>query len=229
MDYENNIRKAVDGIKDMQMQKLQQLYAMDPADLRKVERSMLIELSAAPDWAAEEMIPDALSAVGIAHSYSCWRKIKEQLPSLSYLFIDWDSARSVKQEHAQSGYQTAVSHEEQKAFDAGIPIAVAGATLVAGTVAVVNLIVGTSVAVTVVSVLASVTGGLLLKKINDDRKEHRDQPSKPSGKPVSAPKKETGIYDALIRAAYKANAQILDGWCDQLLSATLAVCQEELQ
>ena len=231
MGFEEAIKKAVFEIRKTEEKKLEELYAATPTELKKIERDKLIELSLEPKMAAMEKIPNILEALKIPQPYLCWKKISEKISMIPYLYIDWNSSEAVKSGYEGTEYQHEMTQEEMETLDKGGTVWLTRGSLVAGTVALVNLLVKGKPVITIVSVVIA-AGGFLLKKICEDDKNTKRNPDMSSNGLNSVKQshiKKSSSETDLIHAAKTENMKLLNDWCENLQTLTIETCREVLK
>ena len=77
-------------------EKLQDLYKLQPDEIRRKERDELIDLSAKILWEAQELTLNIFKANNITYPDTKWKKIREQISMPSYVYIEWEDLENEK-------------------------------------------------------------------------------------------------------------------------------------
>jgi len=226
MSYRDDICNAVDGIRTEAEKELDEFYGLGIEELRQKEHSSLIAMSLDVVNKSLRIMPETLKKAGIPLPNLTWKQINEEMPLLSYVYIDWDSAN--KNYSFNTNNNTGISNKDMDRINKGHSVLIVGGCLIAGTVAVIYILSKGNPVGIVVSVLAAAGGGIILKKVYDLKTQAPDK-SVPHTPADHLPEKAFDPYECLIKAAKKQNLDALHEWCRKLEKRSLEICDEVMK
>lgn len=95
-ETKNAIVTAVREIFHNETNKLKNLYSLPLKELSGRERDELIKMSINLPFEAQKKMETKLENVNVPYVHTIWLKISEELPQISYTYIDWQQINNKK-------------------------------------------------------------------------------------------------------------------------------------